>query len=79
MLTCCLAGLAILAASLLRGEWNEFGAWIAGVPFHLKHFGRRRAFLTPWLLPSAAAYAVTIAGSIFWGLRRVEYRRARGQ
>jgi hypothetical protein len=75
LLTCWMAALGFCAASLLRGEWNEFGLWLAQLPAMIQHPGRRRAFLGPWLLPLAAAYALTLASGVFWGLRRTEAAR----
>jgi hypothetical protein len=74
-LACLTAALAYCAASVFQGEWNEFARWLGQIPATFKHSGRRRAFLIPWLFPLAAAYVLALTSGIFWGLRRLEYRR----
>jgi len=75
MLTGFAAAAIYLILTLFRGEWNEFAVWLGQLPATLKHPGRRRAFLSAWLLPLAGAYLLALSAGIFWGLRRVEIDR----
>ena len=64
---------ALLAGAALvrRGEWAQFGSFLAGLPASWKAGGPRRLYLAHWVLPMLLAYAAMLCGGIFFGLRRL--------
>jgi len=66
-------GIALLAGAGLvrRGEWAQFGGFLAGLPASWKAGGPRRVYLAHWVLPMLTAYVLLLCGSIFFGLRRL--------
>jgi hypothetical protein len=62
-------------SSIWRGDWGPFAAWLAQIPAILRNPGPRTAYLLPYLVPFGIAYLLTLAASIFWGLRRAEMHR----
>jgi len=65
--------LALVAGAVLvhRGEWAQFGGFLAGLPAGWKTGGYRRTYLAHWVLPMLLVYAAMLCGSIFFGLRRL--------
>jgi hypothetical protein len=66
-------GFALLAGAGLvsRGEWAQFGSFLAGLPASWKAGGPRRVYLAHWVLPMLLVYLVMLSGGIFFGLRRL--------
>lgn len=65
------AALGVAIAFVVRGDWAQFGGFLAGLPAGWKSGGFRRAYLQRWILPASAAYVLLLCGSIFLGVRRL--------
>ena len=66
-----LAACSVCAATLYRGDWTAFGHFLVQFPRLVKTSGAHGLNWTFWLEGLASAYGFLLAGSIFFGLRRI--------
>lgn len=65
------AALAAGAVFVVRGEWAQFGSFVAASLAGWRTGGYRQAYLAHWVWPVLGVYVIVLCGGIFFGLRRL--------